>query len=674
MSEAIIALLNQFGAKLQGDLAFKLTAQGEIPDGHPLALEISAAVSGEAASLPYPSGSTVVWATIAPTVHDLRAMVEDLRAWVIPSLGWETVPSIVSVANGAGELSTLLLAQSPHGFFRWRSRLRDLGDIVARLAAMRMVGAGAPVRSAKIRPTLSMLRRTFALGLATGDRDTALHAVDKIDKLQLDRASNALAMRIRLAAAFGDDQLIVDHPQLDFLLSTPLPKRVAEGVLVAHYNVVVASHEETGGATAALRAYLPYHDRLDGLAGDPAAAADFSIVRMAAYGAAAGADPAHLRSLAQRFAGDPVVNQLAQLYTSGAVELPVSEACLMEAELVSVEAAAPAETIEFAVETVAIPLGWSLVPSWVASGGRAHLADFLQQASQSPDDCDPGDGDFLIELFTDNGITGDAAKLAKAEQVLTTVIDAYVCDDRFPRRERQSLYQSVLDVWCSSRATSTDPIDGQMLLTLGDALLRLDADFEKSVATAINGWWRARPVRTRLAWLSEALELLTEQSASQDYLELWFLAASIIKLDHHGLSIADLRLWLRLGRRLGLDPAAADEALGGVNQASAETADPLSLSGFKKIAIVSLHERPAQEAAAEIRERTGANVLVVVDHAAGEGTSAAATADVILFVWGATKHAVYRAFDKVRDRLEYVQGTGSASIVRALERRAVATG
>ena len=97
--------------------------------------------------------------------------------------------------------------------------------------------------------------------------------------------------------------------------------------------------------------------------------------------------------------------------------------------------------------------------------------------------------------------------------------------------------------------------------------------------------------------------------------------------------------------------------------------DPLLACSFKKIAIVSLHERAAREAASQIEQRTQANVVVVTEHAAGEGTTSAATADVILFVWGASKHAVYRAFDKVRDRLEYVQGTGSASIVRALERK-----
>lgn len=163
---------------------------------------------------------------------------------------------------------------------------------------------------------------------------------------------------------------------------------------------------------------------------------------------------------------------------------------------------------------------------------------------------------------------------------------------------------------------------------------------------------------------------ITEQSVSQDYLALWFDGAGLIKVDHDGLSFTDRHLWHRLGRRLGLDAATTDEALGGGWQTLEAASDPLLACGVKKIAIVSLHERAAREAALQIEQRSRANVLVVTDHAAGEGTASAATADLILFVWGATKHAVYRAFDKVRDRLEYVQGTGSASIVRALERRA----
>jgi len=310
-------------------------------------------------------------------------------------------------------------------------------------------------------------------------------------------------------------------------------------------------------------------------------------------------------------------------------------------------------------------LDWSDVPSLVATGARESLAAFLQHASLMPNACDPGNGDFVAELFTDSDILGDTKKRAEADQVLTAVIDTYVCEARFPRRERLTLYEAVLDIWSSSRAHSTDPIDGQLLLTIAGALLQLDGHLEAPVAAAITRWWEARPVRSRLAWLGEALELLTEESVAQDYLALWYDGAALIKADHQGLSFADRKLWHRLGRRLGLEAASTDDALGGVSKALEAAGDPLLDCGFKKIAIVSLHERAAREAATQIEQRTKATVIVVNDQAAGEGTASAATADVILFVWGATKHAVYRAFDKVRDRLEYVQGTGSVSIIPA---------
>ena len=69
-----------------------------------------------------------------------------------------------------------------------------------------------------------------------------------------------------------------------------------------------------------------------------------------------------------------------------------------------------------------------------------------------------------------------------------------------------------------------------------------------------------------------------------------------------------------------------------------------------------------------INERTKAQVVLVAERDAGSQTKSAKTADVILFVWSASKHAVYRAFGDVRDKLTYVQGVGASSIVLALER------
>lgn len=672
-----IALLNLFGARLPGGLTFDLAKQGSVGPDHPLAGEITAALDGRAASMPYALSQDVLWVTFAPSAEALRRVIEDLRCWILPSFGWEAAPSIVSDGAGIGQMGILLLHHSPQGYFRWYCRSADTDAVIQRLATMRRVIEQAPARQTQLRPTLEMLRRQFTLGLAIGDRNAAQEAVEEIDQRQLDTASNALSMRIRLAAAFGDNRAIVEHPQLDDLLSMRVPRRVVESVLIAHHAFYVADAEDAGNIAAAREAYLPLYDRLAGLAGPITDNFDPVLARMAAYEAALDEDDLRLRALASMFAGDAVVSALV-------ADLPVppshAEPEVLKAadtiddrcEPTSADQTGLPEAHEPDPEPVILPEArpdWAVVPSLIATGRHAQLDMLLESASLAPDTCDPGEGEFVFELYTDAEIAADPRKRAEADRVLTTVIDAYICEERFPRRERLPLYQTVLDIWSSNRSQSTDPTDGQLLLTIADAMLRLDGKFEATVSATIIRWWESRPVRSRLNWLGETLELLTEHSVSQDYLALWYDGAALIKVDCERMSVNYKQFWHRLGRRLGLDAATADEALGGPWGDIAAAGDPLGHCGFTKIAIVSLHERAAREAAAQIGKRTDAHIIVVTDHAAGEGTASAATADVILYVWGATKHAVYRAFDKVRDRLEYVQGTGSASIVRALERR-----
>jgi hypothetical protein len=94
----------------------------------------------------------------------------------------------------------------------------------------------------------------------------------------------------------------------------------------------------------------------------------------------------------------------------------------------------------------------------------------------------------------------------------------------------------------------------------------------------------------------------------------------------------------------------------------------LVVAGLKKIAIVTLQERAGRLARDQLVARTKADIFLVSSHVADEATEAAVEADLVLFVWAATKHAVLRAFDGVRDKLAFVQGTGPASIVLAAER------
>ncbi len=87
------------------------------------------------------------------------------------------------------------------------------------------------------------------------------------------------------------------------------------------------------------------------------------------------------------------------------------------------------------------------------------------------------------------------------------------------------------------------------------------------------------------------------------------------------------------------------------------------------MAIVSLRERQAQEAAILLRERSDAQIVIVSETHPGADTRSALAADVVLLVWSATTHSVFRAFDALdKSRFAYVQGTGATGIILALER------
>jgi hypothetical protein len=150
---------------------------------------------------------------------------------------------------------------------------------------------------------------------------------------------------------------------------------------------------------------------------------------------------------------------------------------------------------------------------------------------------------------------------------------------------------------------------------------------------------------------------------------MWIDGVTAIRSRAFELTETEIVLWRRIGQWLGFDDTTVAEYLP-AREATADVPaeDPLSASGLRKVAIVSLHEKAARMAAKLIAQRTGAEVIVVDELVAGASTESARSADVILLVWAATKHAVYRAFDHVRDRVAYVQGTGASSIVLGLER------
>jgi hypothetical protein len=185
----------------------------------------------------------------------------------------------------------------------------------------------------------------------------------------------------------------------------------------------------------------------------------------------------------------------------------------------------------------------------------------------------------------------------------------------------------------------------------------------------LESWWKAKPAPSQLYFALDAIELLErELPGTEAPVELWLAAADVIKRASDALPASDRALWRRIGTRLGFDDATISQYLPPELPEDQEE-DPLTAGGLKHVAIVCLRKQQAEQAADEIQKRSGAKVTVVLSTTAGAETLLACTADVVLFVWLASTHAVFRAFDTYdRQRLVYVQGTGASSIVKSLER------
>jgi hypothetical protein len=166
-----------------------------------------------------------------------------------------------------------------------------------------------------------------------------------------------------------------------------------------------------------------------------------------------------------------------------------------------------------------------------------------------------------------------------------------------------------------------------------------------------------------------AVELFHRLGTQGHAERLWIFAGEFVRLRPQFLTPGERLLWRSIGRDIGYDDATLSEYMPLQVSAQGPEDDPIRLARFNKIAIVSLREAQAEKAAELIRERTDGQVIVVTATEAGSETRSAATADVIAYVWAATTHAVFRAFDKAdRRKIAYVRGTGAASIVLAVER------
>ncbi|MBZ0266041.1 hypothetical protein K8I28_15395, partial [bacterium] len=280
----------------------------------------------------------------------------------------------------------------------------------------------------------------------------------------------------------------------------------------------------------------------------------------------------------------------------------------------------------------------------------------------------------LVELYTkgwnDLILLNDflLANKSLINEGLITFIDKFVREQDFPKRNYADLYLAILRLWCElNSGVSINRELGHILLELACALLQLNHEIDE-IKTILEFWWSSRPVPAQLPFVLDAIELLSnhhpdKQAASN----LWIEAASLANRNIGEILQSEKKLWCEVGRKIGFDNDTINEFF--PEEIAFEPEDILCNANLNKISIICMRKEQAQSAAKQIEKRTSTDVSIITSKVAGTETDNAKTADVIILVWMATTHAVFRALDGVdRKRIAYVQGTGESSIVRALER------
>jgi len=253
-------------------------------------------------------------------------------------------------------------------------------------------------------------------------------------------------------------------------------------------------------------------------------------------------------------------------------------------------------------------------------------------------------------------------------QAMSAFLSDFVREEEFPRHGFETIYLSLLRIWGDFFAGSnTGREHSLVILELANALFALNHEVDQT-KDILEEWWKKRAVTSQLPYVLDAIELLMYQHPNQEApTNLWISAADLAKKYSHNILESEKILWRSAGTKIGLDEDDIQEYFP-IN-VTTKVIDPLKKFKLKNVAIVCMREQQAREAARIIEERTGANITLVTTKVADKTTNKACTCDVVLFVWIATTHAVFRAFDKYnRKNLCYVQGTGATSVVRSLER------
>jgi hypothetical protein len=692
------------------------------PADHPLAGEL-AAIDTDApiafASFVHVAGDTAHWLTIASDADKLHAVIQDLRAWLIPSFAWEDPRRAIAVpGQTAGPLADVLATLSPAGYFRWRSRAVELPRIAEKLRGLRQTIAARPPREQSASMSLVELRQLFATALAAGNRGTAAAAIAAIDRLHLDSVSNTAFMQILLHDRFGETDQIIQDPRTVQLATLRMPLRVKAAVMRAYHTAYLKEPELRGDpASAALMYATRVAPDIAGLVRSSDPGSGIEIRRMLAYHAvmtgdaglatevihSAGASDPWLaglfaplltvpeRPIEERFFEARarldwrVVQELGEQWLAQSDEpAAVLRKSLQFLPNPHLQAILDANTTQPVVETPAAAVvveqkQQTIVQDWrqwlaAVQNGEWEAASFYLENVAHPDAGACSTSAImdltaqLEEIYTGPPLT----RGSRAEGILLLglpqLIDEFTRAENFPNSSWADFYLALLLMWTHAKAGSVVATDGELLLALAQAVLQVRVGDEKQVIEQIQRWWAARPVRKMLPLGLQATDLLLDYVADRTAAEtMWYAITAVVSQDRASVTPGERALLRYLGIRLAISAQVLDE-VAPVEVTTAEE-DPIRAAKLRRIEI--LHSWvPQQAGAAEqlIQARTDAEVHVIEAEDTGPWTRRAAAADVILYLWKRSSHAVFYGIDSdMRKRLVYVPGTTAASIVMALE-------
>lgn len=618
---------------------------------------------GRPTSLPIvqKSKTQIAWLSISGSVRELRDYLEDAKAWLARCDG-NAIGN--DVRKPSGPLAPMLTVLAPQGYARWDTSLERGELILLRLAKMQNFLASRPAVSQGRIPSLPALRLEFISALRVGDWVRAEACVDEIDHWNLAHATVTLQMRIRLFEARGDTAEL-----FNFIVNTKAwnianPRRIAAVIVTAIDVGAIQPVETRDGIAAAYDLFrTSWYPQLVHCIGD--ARGDRDSLRLVAFAAAVDGDERSLKEMLP--------------------DLPTALGEFLRAQLPAEDPARftvitpVTSVVSTAAPQVVSPTGITSSPFWttlreaVAEGRVLQVRNLI--ASVDPDQFDDPDfigmaPDALLEVLSDPAIGKRADAKLLLYEVLAGLVDAFIMAPGFPRLTHLDIYFALLDGLVALRGAAANDADSQLVLGLVGAAANLDADACPRCEQVVSAWWQRRPIIQRLDWLAGALDSLASLDSNP---------TRLVGLYADGLHLAARKgvvftasqeaIWHSIGKGLELSLSDIDQYLAPLLPSVIGTnEDLLSHAALRQIAIVSLRESSAQEAANQLEARTGAKVSIVSSLVAGAETRHALSANLILYVWAATSHATYRAFDGCRDKIEYVQGTGASSIVLAAER------